>query len=206
MTSRQLLTLTLCSDAENLVSAPSPIIDGYNFAHQGVLGIWEGLRSSRTLALSTHATPRVPLRSALFDVPSPLLTTLQLDGTRSRPGSKPARSDGRKRSRGPASGVPDDFVNAVEELNARNVIEDEGVMAWKPSVSTARLAQRRFALQLCGWSLAQEDLARAIRRWEKENRHSQAACWLAFTEQHSQAVDMLMRSRGVIDHCHRHYH
>ncbi len=37
-----------------------------------------------------------------------------------------------------------------------------------------------------------------LRRWEKENKHTQAACWLVFTEQHKQAIDMLMRSKGTI--------
>lgn len=36
------------------------------------------------------------------------------------------------------------------------------------------------------------------RRWEKENKHTQAACWLVFTEQHKQAIDMLMRSKGTV--------
>ncbi|KAH9915044.1 uncharacterized protein BXZ73DRAFT_92696 [Epithele typhae] len=74
------------------------------------------------------------------------------------------------------SNMPDDFLAAIEELNART-----------------RLAQRRFAL-------AQDDLARAIKRWEKEGKHTQAACWLVFTEQHKAAIDLLMRSTDDAHH------
>lgn len=104
----------------------------------------------------------MPVRNTLFDGPtaSPRLASLNLELPQHRPNSK---HTGRKRSQVPASNLPEDFLAAIEELNARTGNVDSGV-AWKPSVLTGRLAQRRFALQLCGWSLAQDDLARAIRR------------------------------------------
>lgn len=139
------------------------MIEGYNFAYQGLLGIWEGFRPTRPHPSSNQPTPRMA-RSALFDgpAPSPKLTALSLEVPH-RSSSK--QSGGRKRSRPPASALPDDFVAAIEELNARSG-NSESVAAWKPSVGTARLAQRRFALQLCAWSLAHDDLARAIKRYE----------------------------------------
>ena len=35
-----------------------------------------------------------------------------------------------------------------------------------------------------------------IGRWELENKHSQAACWLVFTGQSHRAVKVLMNSKG----------
>ncbi|KAF8907863.1 hypothetical protein CPB84DRAFT_1813441 [Gymnopilus junonius] len=65
---------------------------------------------------------------------------------------------------------------------------------WKPPVSTSRLAQRQIGLQLCGWSLREEEVGGAIQRWEKEGKLSRAACWLVFTGQYGKAVELLMRS------------
>ncbi|KAI8992887.1 hypothetical protein BD414DRAFT_412412 [Trametes punicea] len=184
--------------AQRLLSSPSSVIEGYNFAYQGLAGIWDGFRATRPHPPSSQPTPRMPTRNAPFDghSASPLLTPLTLDAPR-RSNSK--HSSGRRRSRPPTSTLPEEFLAAIEVLNARSG-SSESAAAWKPSVSTARLAQRRFALQLCGWSLAQEDLARAIKRWEKENKHSQAACWLVFTEQNKQAIDLLMRSKDESHH------
>ncbi len=189
-----LLTMLL-PDSQRLITSPSPVIEGYNFAYQGLSGIWEGFKPVRPSPPSGQPTPRLPTRSTLFDGPtaSPLLAPLSLEVPTRRPSSK---NTGRKRSQVPASNLPEDFLAAIDELNARSG-NSESAASWKPSVATGRLSQRRFALQLCGWSLAQDDLARAMRRWEKENKHSQAACWLVFTEQHKQAIDMLMRSKGM---------
>ncbi len=150
------------TDAQRLLSSPSPMIESYNFAYQGLLGIWEGFRPTRLHPSSNQPTPRMP-RSALFDgpAPSPKLTALSLDV----PHRSTSKQSGRKRSRPPAAALPDDFAAAIEELNARSG-NSESVAAWKPSVSTARLAQRRFALQLCAWSLAPDELARAIKRYD----------------------------------------
>ena len=35
-----------------------------------------------------------------------------------------------------------------------------------------------------------------VGRWELENKHSQAACWLVFTGQYHRAVKVLMNSKG----------
>ncbi|KAM5536681.1 hypothetical protein V8D89_009608 [Ganoderma adspersum] len=175
--------------SQRLILSPSSIIEGYNFSYQGLAGIWEGFRPIRPSPPSGQPTPRMAPRNTLFDAAtaSPLLAPLNLDAP-PRPSSK---HGGRRRNQPPASSLPEDFLNAIDELNRRS----GGSEAWKPSVSTGRLSQRRFALQLCGWSLAPDDLARAVRRWEKEGKHSQAACWLVFTEQYKPAIDMLMRSK-----------
>ncbi|TBU61554.1 hypothetical protein BD310DRAFT_872921 [Dichomitus squalens] len=175
--------------SQRLVFSPSPIIEGYNFAYQGLIGIWEGFRPIRPSPPSGQPTPRMPARSALFDGPSasPLLIPSSLE-LPPRPSSK---HTSRRRNQVPTSSLPEDFLNAIDELNMRSGSSE----TWKPSVSTARLSQRRFALQLCGWSLAQDDLARAIQKWEKEGKYSQAACWLVFTEQNKPAIETLMRSK-----------
>ena len=195
------LLIVWLPDSQRLTTSPSPVIEGYNFSYQGLSGIWEGFKPVRTSPPSGQPTPRLPMRSALFDGPaaSPLLAPLSLEVPLHRSSS---RHTGRKRNQIPASNLPEDYLTAIEELNARSGIPDSNG-AWKPSVSTGRLSQRRFALKLCGWSLAPDDLAGAIRRWERENKHSQAACWLVFTEQHKEAIDMLMRSKGGLEHISR---
>lgn len=35
-----------------------------------------------------------------------------------------------------------------------------------------------------------------VRRWKNEGKYSQAACWLVFTGQYKQAIELLMRSKG----------
>lgn len=88
----------------------------------------------------------------------------------------------------------DEFAGAVATLLAEKLPNHA---AWKPAVHTNRLAQRQLALYMCAWSLAEDDLARAVRRWEKEHRHTQAACWLVFTKQYRGAVEILMRSKSA---------
>ncbi|KAH9932531.1 uncharacterized protein B0H18DRAFT_1083268 [Fomitopsis serialis] len=85
-------------------------------------------------------------------------------------------------------------TNTTPRVMARRSRNDLDTTSWKPAVMTSRLVQRHLALHLCGWSLAEDDLLQAIKRWEKEGRHSQAACWLIFTDRSKAAVDLLMRS------------
>jgi hypothetical protein len=72
------------------------------------------------------------------------------------------------------------------------------VMRWRPPSETNKLTQRQVALQLCGWSLKEDELNAVIRVWEKEGRWSRAACWLVFTKQFGKAVLALPgeRTRG----------
>jgi len=131
----------------------------------------------------------------LLDTPTMAMAALApekvLAGTDSRRGS-------RRHSRQPTAAVPEEFLAAIDALNERYTMSEQS--PWRPSASTNKLSQRQLALQLCGWSLAPNDLTNAIRRWEKENRHSQAACWLVFTDQHQTAVDVLMRSKDESHH------
>ncbi|KZT04227.1 WD40 repeat-like protein [Laetiporus sulphureus 93-53] len=175
--------------SQQILSDPTPYLEGYNFAYQGLSGIWESFHSSQLQAsTSTHTTPRVVRRHILPNTPVHSLSPLPLESltrTMSRHSSR------RRHGQAANAGLPDDFLLAIIALNERNGI---GIGDWKPVANTAKLAQRQLALKVCGWSLAEEDLASAIKRWEKENKHSQAACWLVFTDHFKRAVEVLMRS------------
>jgi WD repeat-containing protein mio len=99
---------------------------------------------------------------------------------------------GRHGSRSPD--IHNDFQAAIASIGSRKGSE---ALMWRPTVPTNKVVQRSVALQLCGWSLKEEELNDAIKRWEKEGKHSRAACWLVFTGQYNKAVDLLMRSKGL---------
>ncbi|KZT65334.1 hypothetical protein DAEQUDRAFT_747081 [Daedalea quercina L-15889] len=172
--------------SHHLLCKPTPRVEGFNFSYQGLLGIWEGFPSSHPhTSTSTHTTPRVAVRrSMLPNTPIQSLSALPLD-INAKPSS---RHSSRRR---PHGGVSDEFLAAVTILADRNGLD---TTSWKPAVTTSRLTQRHLGLHLCGWSLAEDELMHAIKRWEKEGRHSQAACWLVFMDQSKFAIELLMRS------------
>ncbi|THH28339.1 hypothetical protein EUX98_g5852 [Antrodiella citrinella] len=190
------------SHAQRLLSVPPSEVEGYSFNYRGILSIWDGFRPSHFL-YSVHPTPRLPHRSLLLETQPPqpqALSSLALQEShahRTRSGSGSRHTGGRRHSKGPSESVPEDYVNAIGTLLGR---KEHGKGAWKPAVATAKLAQRQLALYLCGWSLAEEDLASAVKRWEKEHKHSQAACWLVFTKQYKAAIELLMRSKDEAHH------
>ncbi|KAF7424357.1 hypothetical protein PC9H_009664 [Pleurotus ostreatus] len=102
-----------------------------------------------------------------------------------------------RRSRSPNGRTLSAFHTALTELAARRNVHHSD---WKPTISTSKLLQRQIALDLCGWSLKQDDLSKAIKRWENDGKYSRAACWLIFTRQYSKALDVLMRSEDEIHH------
>ncbi|KAI0093092.1 hypothetical protein BDY19DRAFT_883102 [Irpex rosettiformis] len=180
--------------ARELLSLHSSLLEGYNFSYQGILGIWEGFRPTRPQITAPHPTPRLPQRSLLLDTPQTSLSSLlsEIQHTRSR-SLQPNDRNTRILSDEPV----EEFSSVVESLLTENDLERT---PWKPAVSTNKPAQRRLALDLCGWSLAEEDLNRAVKRWEKEHRYSQAACWLVFTKKYKSAIDLLMRSKDESHH------
>jgi WD repeat-containing protein mio len=186
--------ITLFLDIQQLLSAPPAALDGFNFSYQGILGVWEGFRPGRS-HISAHPTPRLGQRGLLLDIPTNPASNLLLDTHPSR--SRSRQADGRRsKPGGGGTETPqDDFAAAVATLLAEKLPSHA---SWRPAVATGRLAQRQLALHMCAWSLAEDDLARAVRRWEREHRHTQAACWLVFTKQHRAAVELLMRSKGVL--------
>ena len=71
-------------------------------------------------------------------------------------------------------------------------------LTWRPGVPTQKALQRQVALLLCGWSVNEEELMGAIRRWEKEGSFPRAACWLVFMKQYDKAIELLMQSNGAL--------
>ncbi|KAF7980728.1 hypothetical protein HWV62_36737 [Athelia sp. TMB] len=164
--------------SREVLLVPTPRLYGYDFSYQGLLGIWEGFQSQPHEPAGSAPTPR----NGLLDLPP---TT---------PGGIGAAAGGlsRRHALSPSDEIHGDFHAAIVALSSRKGTER---LAWKPPVSSQKVEQRLFALQLCGWSLKDEDLQNAIKKWEKEGKHSRAACWLVFTRQYSKAVELLMRSK-----------
>ncbi|RDB16246.1 SEH-associated protein 4 [Hypsizygus marmoreus] len=150
------------------LSVPKSVIHGFDFAYQGLLGIWEGFP---------------PLPAAQQPDPGPYLDTPPY----------PPPYDRRNGSRYPLTSqdeVLGNFQAALAALAGRRT----GDRPWKPTVATAKGLQRQIALQLCGWSLREEELASALQRWEQDGELSRAACWLVFTKQYSKAISLLLKS------------
>jgi len=99
------------------------------------------------------------------------------------------------RSRSPAYDLRGNWPAALAALATRRGTDRS---SWKPTVHTSKLAQRQIGLQVVGWSLREDELAAAIKRWQKEGQFARAACWLVFTKQYSKAVELLMRSNGEL--------
>ncbi|KAF8493614.1 hypothetical protein JB92DRAFT_2998338 [Gautieria morchelliformis] len=175
--------------SRNLLSQGASRIHGFEFANQGVLGIWEGLQPvARTPSLERNQNvepPQVHEGNTLLSLPDE-----DADGYRTPNRRRRRRS--LRRSHSPLDQLHGDFSAAVHALNIRRGYDRASVA--KISVSTSRLAQRRFCLSLCGWNQGDDELLRAVARWEKEGQLTRAACWLLFTDQHEKAIECLMRS------------
>ncbi|KAJ7667588.1 hypothetical protein DFH06DRAFT_1182943 [Mycena polygramma] len=166
------------NNAQDFLCVPTPRLHGYDFSHQGILGIWEGFPPLSTTGETSDPAP--PPHRDLLDI---------LDG-RSRSRSR--------RSHSPADDLHGNFHAALNALALRS---GDKSSAWKfPSVSSSKILQRQVALQLCGWSLREEDLLNNVKRWEKDGNPSRAACWLVFTQQYTKAIEVLMRSNDESHH------
>lgn len=129
-----------------MLEVPAVHLNGYNFANQGIQGIWEGFQSSIPDAAPSNS-PRA----------APLLDPLVVEGVQSI--SRAQSHRGRNRT-----DMPSDFAAALQLLSAYHKTDTAALESpdWKPTVSTAKLTQRQFALQLCGWSLKSEDISAVI--------------------------------------------
>ncbi|KAF8167441.1 hypothetical protein B0H34DRAFT_645099 [Crassisporium funariophilum] len=176
--------------SQEVLCVPTPRLHGYDFSYQGLLGIWEGFKPMDIH--SQHIVDDTPIavqRSLLLDLPvaGPQVHHSHSSST----GSSGYERHTSRRSHSPADDLHGSWPAALTSLAARRGADRS---TWKPTVPTNKLAQRQIALQVCGWSLREEELAAAVKRWEKEGKLSRAACWLVFTRQYSKAVDLLMRS------------
>ncbi|TFK44098.1 hypothetical protein BDQ12DRAFT_640512 [Crucibulum laeve] len=171
--------------SQDLLCVPTPRIHGYDFGYQGLMGIWEGLTPTRIIIHeeTVDDTPVAIQRSLLLDPPPPGHSGRHQYGGGERISSR--------RSQSPADDLHGNWQAALAALATRRGADRS---SWKPNFVTSKVVQRQAALQLCGWSLKEEELTSAIRRWDKEGKISRAACWLVFTRQYTKAVDLLMRS------------
>ena len=138
------------ADARRMLEVPAVHLNGYNFANQGIQGIWEGFQSSISDALASNSPRGVPL-----------LEPLLVEGVQTI-----SRSQSRRGRNRPGADVPSDFAAALLLLSAYHKTDAAALESsdWKPTVPTAKLAQRQFALQLCGWSLKNEDISAVINK------------------------------------------
>jgi WD repeat-containing protein mio len=176
-----LLTNYNTLDSRDLLSSPTHRINGYDFSYQGLQGIWEGFQ-----ALPQQPESDPTPRNMYLELPH---EETMFESSHLKPHA------GRRSSHSPE--VHGDFQAAIATIASRKGSE---ALMWRPTVVTNKVVQRSIALQLCGWSLKEEELNDAIKRWEKDGKHSRAACWLVFTGQYTKAVELLMRSKGLSCH------
>lgn len=149
------------------LNTPTPLVHGYDFSHQGLLGIWEG------------NIPTVPI-SQSDPLPNPTNNSYH-DRRSSRHADEMH------------SGSGGNFQAALSVLAARRLGASD-MRTWKSGVATMKGVQRQIALVLCGWSLRDEEMMGTIKKWEKNGEISRAACWLVLLKQYTKAIDLLMRS------------
>lgn len=156
----------------------------WHFSYREIVGVWKGFRPSRPYVSA------YPTSGLLLDVPLDIVSNLLLESHRPRSWSRQTdRQQGKTSSEMPLY----EFASAVATLLTEKLPNH---VLWKLMVHTNRLAQGRLALHMGARGLAGDDLERAVKQWEKEHRHTQAACWLVFTEQYRAAIELLMRSKG----------
>jgi len=131
-------------DSQQLLCVPTARVNGYNFAHQGILGVWEGISPMQSRVDTTPTIAAQPLNE---------LENQSFSGQlrRSRRSySQTQMEDGQTALRA-----------ALFDIESRNSGERS---TWKPAINTAKLVQRRVAMKLCGWSLKEDELGAAIVR------------------------------------------
>jgi hypothetical protein len=139
------LALTSVSDSQQILCAPTSRVHGYDFDHQGVFGIWEGLSPLQSYSAATPtAFEETPIN---FGGKS---TTLRRD--------RKARGNHLKSQNDDSQS---NFQAALGEIESRKTGERS---TWRPVVSTVKLVQRQVAMKLCGWSLKEDELSAAIGR------------------------------------------
>ncbi|TFK74207.1 hypothetical protein BDN72DRAFT_813031 [Pluteus cervinus] len=195
--------------SQDLLCTPTSRIHGYDFAFQGLIGIWEGFSpiSNSPPTQSHHHTHRNSIESTQSQSSyqtsnSNLLDPHTIPSIQEQHPGPPRRhnshhnsnsNNSNRRSTSPFQGdsLHGNFYAALNALASRNGMDKA---PWKPGVATSRPLQRQVALWICGWGFREEDMNRAIDRWKKEGQHSRAACWLVFTRRYGEAVKLLMQS------------
>lgn len=139
-------------DAQDFLCVPTPRLHGHDFSHQGIMGIWEGFPPLAVVA--PHG------ETQMFPEPAPVAPPVHRDLLDVRDGRSRSRS---RRSHSPADDLHGNFHAALTALALRS---GDKTSAWKfPAVSSSKMLQRQVALQLCGWSLKEEDLWSSVKRF-----------------------------------------
>ncbi|KAF7331667.1 zinc-ribbon-16 domain-containing protein [Mycena kentingensis (nom. inval.)] len=205
---------TWINTAQDFLCVPTPRLHGYDFSYQGVIGIWRGLTPDGADASAATSATATPLAEPSLLLPNVLNTNFRRGTGKSRSHSRTRRSQSQsapmQRNFSPADDLQGNFGAALSALTLRGgereaEIHSRSGMGGLSATSIMRFSggrpvQRQVALQLCGWSLKEEDLWANIKKWEKEGSHSRAACWLVFAQKYSEAVQVLMRSNDEAHH------
>lgn len=127
---------------------------GFDFAYQGLLGIWEGLDAAPQQDNSSSADGKDQLGAS--DATSLVSVDLALnpDGA---PSTRTKHNS--RRSHSPADMFHGNYHAALNSLNSRRDLDRS---VWKPTVSTTKLAHRRLALALCDWKVGEEEFKRYV--------------------------------------------
>ncbi|KAI5123084.1 hypothetical protein M0805_000518 [Coniferiporia weirii] len=175
---------TWFNHSKYLLTFGSPKIHGIDFSYQGILGIWEGLEASSSQEVVSL------LDSLDLAAPSEASSNTLNDSSPSvdvNASLRPRLQSNKSHRMG--DGFHGNYTAALNTLNSRSNLDKS---VWKSTVHTDKNQQRRLALALCDWRVGEEEFT----RWEREGKHSQAACWLLFTNQGGRAIEMLMRSKN----------
>ena len=135
---------------------PTPRLFGYDFSYQGLLGIWEGFNPSVPMQHVSEDTPIPGQRSLLLDLPVGQAHHSRVGSN----GTGSHESHSSHRSQSPADDLFGSWSAALHSLAARR--RDHS--SWKPTVPTDKLMQRQIALQVCGWSVREEELSAVVKR------------------------------------------
>jgi hypothetical protein len=172
------LCLTWPTDTQQLLGTPEAKTLGFDFALQGLIGIWEGLPflgpaptpnayTPSPLPASASASPLMSQRilvdgESLNLTPSPSLLSFpsahpphrssSLQGRRNKPP---------RRAISPSGATYGNYQDAVIAILTRQPLagheKEKHTPAWRPAVRTDKMAQRRLALALSGWNAGQEN-------------------------------------------------
>ena len=143
--------------SRSILSHGTSRIHGFEFANQGVLGIWEGLRPLPRNPSLDRAPTHEPQQS--YEIEASFLSLPDEDPDGYRTPNRRRRRRSFRRSHSPTDQLHGDFAAAVHTLNIRRGYDRASVA--KISASTLKLAQRRFCLSLCGWNQGEDELLKA---------------------------------------------
>lgn len=124
------------------------IAHGFDFAFQGIFGIWQGpslVHEARTVAQENVPVNTIELNSTHDDNETILERTRYVRQMRSSP-----------KSRSPGAASSSHYAQAISTLLSRL---DNDKIEWRPVVDTAKLPARKLANALCCWNVGNEQIS-----------------------------------------------